>query len=448
MLGAPVSGLTVANTLMPLNLVQGLSNEYSTATANLYTGYTGSTFTVPALESASLVPGKGFIWYLFTTGGPAVSGPNGESTRKPLPITFIASGTVTANVSVAFSEQTGADAFYLGANPFPAAFTLNTTNVTASSGTVSSTFQTWDPNASPAPTYVPITSAAPWQGFFVQVTGGTSPVTITYKTTGVAGASATFVGKNSAEAESVLSFHLNGLTSTNVATYDEMARLYFSDDASAAWDQYDASKLEPLVVTYATIAPVGASYNAGQQEVKAQESLPLTLTGVQQVPLAFTATTAGTYTLTWPTMENLPSAWGLTLTDGTTGTVTNLRTASQYRFTSEAATEQQRFVVTITPSATTATEAPASALALTLSAPAPNPSTTATRATVTLGEAAHVTAVVYDVLGRAVLTVTEADWSAGAHALSVDAGALPVGTYVLRVATGRAVAQRTFSVLR
>ncbi len=470
MLGAPTSGLTVANALIPINLVQGLPDEYSTGTVNLYTGYdgTGSStqgspppngFIAPANESTTLARGKGFIWYLFTAGVPASGSGGNESFRRGLPSTFSASSTpVNGDITAIFSDRVSVgDGFYLLANPFPVHFDVS--NVSVNSGTLSTLFQVYNPGTN---SYTDITSSvtdgvsdvttdnvAPWQGMFAQATGGAATKTFTYSWGGaVSSGSTTFIGKNTASSQVRLGFRLEGLTQAGVSTEDEMARVLFAEDAMADWDQHDASKLYPLSSPYAVVAPVGTSFREGEQEVKAQESLPLVLADVQRVPLAFTASTAGTYTLTWPTMDGLPSSWGLTLTDKTTGTVTDLRQASQYRFTSDAASEQQRFLLTINPGTVTSADEPnATATGLVLR-PFANPVRGAATLTLDVPAPGDVSVRVYDLLGRAVATLHDGALAAGVRTLALDASSLPTGVYVVRAEASGASATRTFVVVR
>jgi hypothetical protein len=72
--------------------------------------------------------------------------------------------------------------------------------------------------------------------------------------------------------------------------------------------------------------------------------------------------------------------------------------------------------------------------AFALSAPTPNPAHGAAHLTLRLDRAQPVTVAVYDALGRTVATLHEGALSAGTHPLTVDAGALAPGLYVVRAA--------------
>ena len=68
LLGAPVQNLTVAS-LVDLNLVQGVAEQYPTAPDNVYLGYDGSGSPAGYIGATStanpLTPGRGFFWLLY-----------------------------------------------------------------------------------------------------------------------------------------------------------------------------------------------------------------------------------------------------------------------------------------------------------------------------------------------------------------------------------------------
>ena len=82
-----------------------------------------------------------------------------------------------------------------------------------------------------------------------------------------------------------------------------------------------------------------------------------------------------------------------------------------------------------------------------LGRPYPNPARAGATVRFTLPRAMHVRLVAYDVLGRAVATVTEGDMDAGAHTATLGVE-LASGTYVLRL-EGRGLARtQPLTVLR
>ncbi|HLA64005.1 MAG TPA: T9SS type A sorting domain-containing protein [Rhodothermales bacterium] len=92
---------------------------------------------------------------------------------------------------------------------------------------------------------------------------------------------------------------------------------------------------------------------------------------------------------------------------------------------------------------TTAGEPGAPVTALALAAPAPNPVRGATTLAYALPEAADVALALYDALGRRVWHHDAPARPAGRHAVTLDAGALAAGVYVLRLdAAGESRTQR------
>ncbi len=77
----------------------------------------------------------------------------------------------------------------------------------------------------------------------------------------------------------------------------------------------------------------------------------------------------------------------------------------------------------------------------------PNPFDRATTITYELAGPQRVTLAVYDALGRQVATLVDAWQGAGRHEAAFNAGALPPGLYLYRLATDRAVRHRTMTLL-
>lgn len=86
--------------------------------------------------------------------------------------------------------------------------------------------------------------------------------------------------------------------------------------------------------------------------------------------------------------------------------------------------------------------------AFALGAAYPNPFREAAEMTLTLPEARHVVAKVYDLLGREVAVLTDEPLAAGEYRLGVDARGLPSGVYVVRLVAGDFVGTRRVTLLR
>ena len=343
------------------------------------------------------------------------------------------------------------DGYLLAGNPFGASFAVG--GMTATGGQLAQSVQVYDPgSATVAPSYVtrfflnPTTgtsdAVAPWQGFFAEVSGvpvGTNPA-LTYPVASTQPTDAAFVGRGAPDALAV-HLTLDGATDDG-PTRDEAAYVRLRDGASAGYDAHDASKLAlPPVAAQALIAPVGTRDGAAfRQSVVSRPVAPAV------VPVAFTASAAGSFTLRWDEAR-IPDGWTATLRDLATGAVVDLAAAERYAFTAEATDWAERFELSLA-SATTAQEAEAPA-ALSLGVPVPNPARSASRLRLVTAQAGRVVATVVDALGRTVLTAFEGEVAAGAATdIAIDVRTLAPGAYTVRVVTPEAVEARRLVVVR
>ncbi len=85
--------------------------------------------------------------------------------------------------------------------------------------------------------------------------------------------------------------------------------------------------------------------------------------------------------------------------------------------------------------------------ALALGAPYPNPSYGSATLPLALPAATEVRVAVYDVLGRAVAVVHDGPLASGAHTLSLDTAALPLGIYSVRATAGGFTTAQRFTSL-
>lgn len=462
----PMRGATVG-TLAELNLVQGLVDEFPNAEGpNLFSGYSGNGaatyggFVAPTSTSTSLPPGRGVLWYMYDEGGPPEDDTLGFSRRATLPLTLQTTGyPVTGDAATTFSaaERAGAtDQFYLLGNPFDGSFDLS--GLTASSGTLSEVVQLYVPGSGyVVRTRVPGVSdgdasddVAVWQGFFAEFFAPPSlPVTLTYADAARTATEPPYVGRTAgASTYRRVGLRLSGVTASGAATNDEAAVLYVSADATEGWDAFDASKLAPLSAPSATLALRGVDAT-GQTKALAQRSLPDNLAGPVAVPVTFSATEAGRYTVSVSTFEHVPATWEVRLSDLDAGTETALSPGTSYTFESGPGAHDARFVLTVVPGAVTAGESLGVGVGYTLSSVSPNPSRHGAQAVVSVRETQPVRAEVYDLLGRRVSVAFEGTLAAGSsHTIRVGAGLLSAGAYVLRVSGAEFSDARVFHVAR
>ncbi|HEX8298402.1 MAG TPA: T9SS type A sorting domain-containing protein [Rubricoccaceae bacterium] len=486
MMGAPIQNYLV-DRLARVNLVQGVAGQYPTAPgSNLRIDYDGSgsseTGYIPAASiNDLLVPGQGFIWYLYNQNiTPTSPAPHGAGTSRSfaLPMALEATGaepsvagTVTGPVSTPLF--TTGDRFNLVANPFRDDLDVSNLGTFASGGTLTSAVpQVWDPNTGATGSYVMVTgSVATWQGFFVQ--NGTATA-LTFPTN-ARNTTGTFLGltgdlySNARTANPArLAFELAGTdAATGQPTLDKAAALVFSATGADEWDLLDASKLSPLANAFATVAFQGEL--DGVANLKAQESRSLEAASFD-VPMVVDAVgTAPSLTLSWGDLSVLPATWSLELRDVVTGQTVDLRAQTSYTFDQTSAparglspeailsettvaaqrraTDASRFVLHVETARTTATEdgAPAE---FALAAPSPNPTAGAAVVSFDVPEASSVSVSVYDLLGRRVAVLAEGEMAAGRHTSRLEAGTLAPGVYVIRMQAGTFAATRRVTVVR
>lgn len=456
LLGPPV-GLTssrVDSVLMSRNLVQGLSDEYASATPNLFTDWDGVTLTKPTGQGAALEPGKGFLWYLFASGGPSESDPNGESLRKPLPMTFAASVPVPgAAVTATFAIRSAGDGSYMLANPYPVEFDVDAVTEN-NAGLLSTIYHVQDPGDQSLTAKAVSGSAtsgsdliAPWQGFFREFVSQPTDaaVTFNYGLNGARGGSSgsLFKSGSSDPISAEIALRVEGRTSAGVDVRDGGNLLVLRDDATDGWDRHDGSKFYMPSGTRVTAAFLG-THADGQPRDKSVESRAAGATAT--VPMTFTATSAGTYRFTWEDLGAWPSDAAPVLVDGLTGARTPMVGAGEYVFASEAEFDSRRFSVDFNGTSTDA-DVPSGPARLGIAAFA-NPLRAATHLRVEVAAPGHLSVQVVDLLGRTVATLHDGPAALGSVSLAFDPAGLPAGLYVVRAVAAGATASRTFVVAR
>ena len=458
LLAAPVGGVTVA-TLAAQNLVQGIPGYYPTFGANLLTRYTGAALQPPAAGTDVLGAGGGFFWYFYDR---AISPPGGPSQSVLLPFTLTATGTATSGPVTIPLRASSAN--MLG-NPFTLPLNVTDLSTWAVGGTLASNIaQIYDDQIQ---NYVPTTltgnRVGVWAGMFVE--NGTATALVVPPTAQVqpvpvldaplagkadALAATDEVGDEATTTETrLVGFELRGTAvETGRETVDRAAVLYFHPDATADWDVWDAVKLTPPAASYALLAFEGS--RDGSPLLKAQESRPLGLDAPFSVGLGVeTQGTTGPLTLSWPTLDNVPDAWALSLLDVVTNATVDLREATSHTFSMPAGRTAdpealpsagplarpavRRFVLTVAPRATAA-EVPADVpAAFALAGAVPNPVRDGARIRFDVPRAALVTVEVFDVLGRLATTVVDGPVAAGRHDLAWQPTGFPSGVYLVRM---------------
>ncbi|MEM6783626.1 MAG: lamin tail domain-containing protein [Bacteroidota bacterium] len=496
MLAVPASGVTMAD-IAAQNLVQGIDGYFDddANAANIYTlyapGATGANldFVEPGTDANDdsgagspsdgtdyeFVPGRGFIWYHYDLDLSL-----SPSSSVPMPYTLSATGSEPSG-PVTFTVPAGE--FYLTGNPYQNSLALSGVTQSGGSGTLSDVVQVWDPfteDGGGTGAYRVFSRAAAdvmatWQGFFVENTDGSNTADVSVADTDSRGG--TFYGRTASGDRRRLGFKLSGLDpAQNVGTLDVATVLQWIPLAEDGDDAFDGSKLNPLAGVYGTLAFVGE--REGEPHLRAVDSRPYDAVDFE-VDLDFQTNISGTFTLTWPVLEDVPATWRIELEDRETGAVTDLRADDAYTFAgtpgigarsegphddarpalpatlratpswlhAEARSTGPRFVLRVL-DASVSNEDEALADGYALSAVYPNPFSAQATLSLHIDKAQTIRAEVFDALGRRVAVLADGVKAPGSHRLEVDGAGWASGLYVIRVVGDRFIETRRVTVVR
>ena len=400
--------------------------------------------------SVALAPGAGFLW---DWSAPAEAAKSGAPTRRAVRTSASLQKTSTSLQMVGLpldDAATGgpllralgevpANGHALIGNPYAYPFQLSGLSLQGSAS-MQSALATWDPveqtyvNLFARPEAPELAGVLPvWGGALAEVTGGGALVVSTTSTHVVPGAA------SGGEAPAGIAFHLRGTLAGGAVTADRAAHVVFVDGATPGWDTHDASKLTPPVSEHALVAAVGVRDGAAHR----QRVLSLPAAASPQGRLAFTATSAGTFTLSWDASIALE---GVVLVDLDAGTEVPLHAASEYDFATDAAVSwTERFELR---AGATEAEAGPSENEVHIGEPYPNPTASVSSIRLHAGLAQAVQVDVVDALGRRVGRYAAALEAGVPTTLSLEARQLAPGTY-LAVVRGETFAEtRRLTVAR
>jgi autotransporter-associated beta strand protein len=253
----------------------------------------------------------------------------------------------------------------------------------------------------------------------------------------------------------------------------------FGEAYSQDFQQTDAYFLSPMASSFAY------TYSLKQNRATMLNSLPLDL----QEPVEFSVAAGafvenafyeGEASFSWPTFENIPADWIITLTDTQTGEVIDLKEEQSYSFQMSATGLKQevgevksfrdlqedsspvmdtkfagdRFILTIDPDGTSTStpvngELPAQ---IALKQNYPNPFNPATQIAYALPESSEVRLEVFNIQGQRVATLVDGRQNAGTHEVSFDAADLASGVYLYRLSVsgenGRNILTQKMTLLK
>ena len=318
MLSLPITGGTVED-ISDDTPVQGIAGgDDASAEANFYinaasdgTGTDG--WDEPTNVSTAWGDGLGFILFFFDNTS------NGSSV---LPVTLDVSGSEPgSDVTVTLS-----DTYTLVGNPFASNITLDDiTGDDASAGTqngLAGVISVWSNTNSSYSTYnygeSKVVSA--WQGFFLQrFSNSTSLLTIPTSAKTGSSADVSVFSKTMVTNRRTIELWLESPTGSK----DISCKVYFTEVSNQDKDAFDGGKLLPLDGS-PSLAFI--QYFDEEERLLVQDARAYQPEENQTYELAILdAGVNGTYQISWPVMDNIPSGWEINLTDLETDAVINMQ---------------------------------------------------------------------------------------------------------------------------
>ncbi|HLA64447.1 MAG TPA: T9SS type A sorting domain-containing protein, partial [Rhodothermales bacterium] len=361
-----------------------------------------------------------------------------------------ATGAFTFGVTYTSSGTAANDGWNLLGNPYAATMNWDAAGWTRTN--VSSAIYVWDPATAQYRTWNGTTGSlgsglvAPAQAFWVQTTAAAPALAApaVARTTG-----GTFLGRTAGLGpdDALVGFTLADAAGGPLAAW---AHVLFTPEGADGLDARDAYELAPLEGSALALFTADADGRALDVQTRTPAGAAV------EIPMGVAAwrdgaPVGGTYTLTWPDLTNVPGE--VRLLDVVTGTVVDLRHTDHYTFalTSEESAaraarvgetaapalidgRRARFVLTVNAGVTgTAPPVSAGPAETALFAPAPNPTATSAELRYDVAEAGPVRVAVYDLLGREVARLADAETAAGTYRVRVEAAGMAAGVYVVRM---------------
>jgi hypothetical protein len=444
MMSSPVAGQIYSDLLAEL-WTQGMTGaDVTDGTANVWTlnvsGQSWTAITDISGSGASLTAGTGFLVYVF-----ADTDWDGDS---DLPVSLSVSGSENSSSA---SLGSIADGNYgLAGNPY--ASTIDWDDVTKSS--LSATVNVWDDATSGWKSWNGSSGSltngliAPYQGFWVEASGGTGSVTI--ETADKSSSSGTFYRTLDNDSTGSVSFDVVS------ADYADQTFMSFMNIGEAGLDNADGKKLLPF---QASARVVGLSYT--DETALDIHNLPYIYEGSLSIPLdvmrlsldeANYVTVAEEVTLTWD-LEELPDHISMTLTDNITGSETYLELESEYVFTTEpkgsfSATYdgpigtypvvgEPRFTLSVTYGALGQNGDATLPSDFALHPIYPNPFNPSATISFDIPDVSSVALNIYDVKGALVETLLQNHMKPGKHHYNWEPQGLSSGVYFMKLTTAK-----------
>ena len=465
MLSLPKAGGTVQD-ISDDTPVQGITGgDDASEDANFYyndgsdESGTSDGWDKPTNVSTAWGDGLGFILYFFDNTN------NGSS---ELPVTLDVSGSEPgSDVTVDLTNT-----YTLVGNPFASNINLddisgNDNDAGVQDG-LTSPISVWSDADGSYTTYnygeSKIVSA--WQGFFLERnSSSTSELTIPTSAKTSSAATISIFSKMMMTNRRTIELRLDA-PNGNV---DIANKFYFTEVSHGGKDAFDGGKLLPLdgSPSLAFIQEFD-----GEERLLVQDARAYQPEEDQTCELAILdAGVSGTYQISWPVMDNIPSDWEITLTDLETGAVVNMQEEEFYTFDIQNPIGQlntnplqpvtvdanavyrntvpARFSVTISGFAL-GSENGSLPVEFALHPAYPNPFNPTTTITIDVPvDARHVSQLqIYNITGQLIETLINGKLESGEYDVVWDAGNLPSGIYFVQLKSGDKTITQKLTLLK
>jgi len=439
--------------------------DATSGTANVWTYSTAgqSWSALTNISTASQTAGAGFLVYVYQDG----NNDGDTSDDADLPVTLSVSGTENSSSATVGSIASGNWA--LAGNPY--ASTIDWDNVTKTY--LATSAYVWDSQAG-TPAYVSWNGSAgsltdgliaPYQGFWIQASGGTGSLTI--ETADKSGTAGTFYRTLESENTGSISFNISSGSLTD-KTY-----ISFRDDGDSGIDIADGYKLLPLspterVIGLSFIEENGLDINNLPFEGEGSIEIPFDVMKLTVDEDYNFVTNEDEVTLTWDLSKLPETILNLILTNNVTGEVTNLLLENELAFFTQSkgffpayGTEtvnkysevgESLFTLTIEYSALSA-ESDLMPKEFVLHPVYPNPFNPVTTLRYDLPENGLVNIIIYDMLGRQVKTLVNQTQDAGYRSVVWDATndygkPVSAGIYLCQIQAGEYISTKKMVLLK
>ncbi|MCG8373018.1 MAG: T9SS type A sorting domain-containing protein, partial [Balneolales bacterium] len=458
MLSAPTHGPVFDELLDPF-FTQGFTGADNTSDSfdeNVWTWDSGSQAWTALTNQAidNLDAGQGFLFYIFSDDS-ADGTPDGFP-KQVSASQFGGDGTFNDGTINAVSGLGDGD-FFLAGNPF--GFTIDWDSSAVSKTNLSGAIYIWDDANAQYQTWNGTTGnitdgkIAPFQGFFIQASGGTGSLSIGEGA--ISGSPAVFLKQVPAEPK-ILKIH------AEAGDFETNAWLSFQQGGEPGRDNFDALALKSLASSWLRLTTVTDS-----REELTINALPVDQAEELRIPLLISGLLVDTETahLSFEGLDDF-TGWSIAIHDLDTEQVYELSEPASVHLdiqkvhadgptlpvpiVTKAKADSHRFELVLTPGTAVNTE-PVSDLptVVELQQNYPNPFNPATSIEYGVPNAGPVTLEVFDIMGRKVATLVKREtMQPGRYQVRFDASQLASGMYLYRLAAGTTVLTKKLTLIK